>query len=649
MSVFSPTGTTGRIRCDMEKEQRQQREKSNKSKGKDAVVKGSGKDEEGEGASAAVITSVAVSSPPPEGVILTSSDTRAIKSVTADGETSTEELQDDIYCTVMEGDETQEEPGGVSKESGGLEVEVGDTEREPGMHAPIRRKKRLQPELAADWTLAATTQADKGGEGSVEYSPIARCETREVDKEQGVPAECSLQRPGGEGSGVGEVPSCSRVDAVSGGPVGPSSIGHKTRSTSPVRRRRCAKSPPRNLDNSDGDESGDTTTGRVSEAFINEGVPSTNIEVQRQRPINSHAQPEFDSDSRAAEEFSLADEADSYEVNVKAVKSASSEVLSLFTPVVAAADETSPRQERDITVDDLREGVRVKEGKDGVRVGKEHRPLMGKEQRSNVLRSEVYLGDVALEGKNAGVGSEMADLTANTSPYSLDTSLSLSADGKGPTAVQNTDMEDMFLLDTTAHATSSRLSTPDGGDDKGRGIREGGVEKVGSCDVSIAERLKAGKSEGGRGRRKPPSSVTVSSSPNGTLPGPRRRQKLDPSTKEVEVVGSRDYAGVMTGKGRGGAVKRQVARGSAHGQGKKIKIEECDRDREGGKARGEGKKGAGSRGKRSTKGWRVNVALSDSGEETVSDYGDVQNNVMKGVRDGGDLSDKDEEWTLADG
>lgn len=601
-----------------------------------------------------MITSVSKSGPPSEAAVATSSDTSAVKPVTADGETLTEELQDDMYCTIMEGGETQEEPGGVSK---GLEVEVGDTEREPGIHAPVRKKKRLQP---ANWTFATTTQAAKGEEGSVEYRSRGRCETGEVEKGQGVPAECSVQQPGGEGLVMREVSSCSRVDAVSGGSAGPSSIGHKAKGTSPVRRGRYAKSPPRN-----GDESCDTITGQVSEAFVNEGVPSTNVELQMQRPINSRAQPEFDSDSRAAEAFRLVDKADSYKVKGKTVKSASSQILSLFTPVVSVADKTSPRQERDITVDDLREGARVKEGKDGVPVGIEHKPLMGKEQRANVLRSEENLSEVALQGESSGVGSEMTDLTANTTPYSLATSLSLPADGNGPTTVQNTDREDMFLLETPAHATSSRLSTPDSGNDKGCGIREGGVKNVESCgiglqqelNVSIAERLKAERLEGGRGgdttlprgRRKLPSSFTVPSSPNGTPPGSRRRQKLDPSTKEVEVVESRDYAGVMTGQGRGGAVKRQVACGPARGQGKKIRIEECNRDKMGGKARGEGKKGAGSRGKRSTKSWRVNVVLSDSGEETVSDYGDAQNNVAKGVLDGVDLSDKDEEWTHADG
>lgn len=59
----------------------------------------------------------------------------------------------------------------------------------------------------------------------------------------------------------------------------------------------------------------------------------------------------------------------------------------------------------------------------------------------------------------------------------------------------------------------------------------------------------------------------------------------------------------------------------------------------------EGNKGAGSRGKRLTKFSLLNVVLSDSGEETVSDYEEAQNNIMKGGNDGGELSNKGEEWT----
>lgn len=355
-------------------------------------------------------------------------------------------------------------------------------------------------------------------------------------------------------------------------------------------------------------------------------------------------QLEFDADRMAAETFRLEDKAGSYEVKVKAVKSASSPILLPVTPVVAAADVTSPRHEHDIAMEDLREGTRAKEGKDEVRVGMKHNLVMGKEQQLNVLRSEVYFGEVVLQGKNAGVGSEMMSLTA---------SLSSSADGKGPTAVHNMDLKDMFILETAAHATSSRLSTPESGDGKDCGIREGGVEKVGSCDSDLQQELNIERSEGGRGGdmtsprggRESPSSITVPSSPNGTPTGPRKRQKLDLSAKGVEVVESRDYDGVMTGQGREGAVKRRVTHGPGHDQVKKIKIEECDRVREAGKARGEGNKGAGSRGKRSTKCSRLNAVLSDSGEEAVNDYEEAQSNFMKG----GDLSDKDEEWTHADG
>lgn len=192
MSVFSPTGTTYRVRSDKDKQQRQQREKSNRSKGKEAMAKGGRKDDDGGGANAAVIASAVVLAPFPTAAVLTSSGTSTTNPVTADGGIFTEELQDDMYCTIREGDGTQEEPGRISKESGGLEVEVGDTEREPGVHAPVRRKKRLQLEPTANWTLDATTLVGKGREGRVEYGPSARCETKEVAKGQGVSAECSV-------------------------------------------------------------------------------------------------------------------------------------------------------------------------------------------------------------------------------------------------------------------------------------------------------------------------------------------------------------------------------------------------------------------------------------------------------------------------
>ena len=490
----------------------------------------------------------------------------------------------------------------------GGDFEDGGVEREQGTRAPVRRKKKLQSDLTSGRTLTATVLADdcervKGAEAecssvhnsedkgsggevvpiSVEADPAtdrpactgtpdaeggegdgrrARNEGDQLGK--GAKARSleieysSVQQPDDEGSGGAEAVSDLFVDR--------SAIAQMT---SPIRRRRSARSPTRDVANVTGGENNGLAARaeRVAKAFhVSRKGPATPSSRQALKGSPS-------SEQRIAQLLKLATEADLREAKAKAIKNLRRPTISPIAPVVAATDEET---------------------------------ILRQPGRVDAARSERQ-GKMLHEAKDVDVLASVGGRVGAEGGYTSDRSW---------TDLGHTDAQAYEISIAERMKVGIREGGRGGGG--GRGARRGRGKKNVSHSV-----VSDGFVQLSPGESKMPNKAGDVPSPGGKAR--QRREAL--ALEEVHVVQARDCSGVIAATdGQASSSPRKCGMREVHASENLALVElvkkGCDADglvgeRDGKvgtiprERKGDGK-GAGRRGRKRLKRPRVQVSLSDS-------------------------------------